>query len=161
MEADDEARQQDGCQNATSDAVANVLSVGRLCCRDNIAGSVSLPQVNNWFTISLQRNQSIYGYFALLFGVNLPLIGPIVDASTEVLQVLAQIFMILAYAEQWILWILTNVITIAMWIIVMIADPASVSWSAPTLIMWIAYLINAGYGYYNWRKGAISEAVSV
>jgi nicotinamide mononucleotide transporter len=118
-----------------------------------------LNGVNNWFTSVMQRNQSIYAYFAQLFGLNITLAGPIVDASTEVLQVLAQIFMILAFAEQWLLWIMTNVITVIMWAIVIIADPTSASWAAPTLIMWIAYLINSGYGYYNWRKGAKAEAL--
>jgi nicotinamide mononucleotide transporter len=116
-----------------------------------------LNGVDNWFTTVMRRNQSIYAYFAQLFGLRMKLAGPIVDASTEVLQVLAQIFMILAFAEQWLLWIMTNVITIIMWAIVIIADPTSVSWAVPTLIMWIAYLINSVYGYCNWRKGAKAE----
>lgn len=120
-----------------------------------------LSRVDNWFTINMQRNHSIYNYFALLFGVNFKLAGPILDASTEILQILAQIFMILAFAEQWILWILTNIITVIMWIIVIVADPSSASWSVPTLIMWIAYLVNSGYGYYNWRKGAKPELAVV
>ena len=120
-----------------------------------------LSRVDNWFTINMQRNHSIYNYFALLFGVNFKLAGPILDASTEILQILAQICMILAFAEQWILWILTNIITVIMWIIVIVADPSSASWSVPTLIMWIAYLVNSGYGYYNWRKGAKPELAVV
>jgi nicotinamide mononucleotide transporter len=117
-----------------------------------------LNGVDSWFTSVMQRNQSIYGYFTQIFGERTALVGPLIDSSTEVLQLLAQLFMILAFVEQWLLWILTDVITIFMWLMVIIADPQSVSWAVPTLIMWIAYLINAVYGWRNWRSGAREEA---
>jgi len=62
--------------------------------------------------------------------------------------------MALCYAEQWWLWILVNAITAVMWALVIAADPASLPWALPTLIMWAAYLVNSVYGLLNWKKGA-------
>jgi nicotinamide mononucleotide transporter len=116
-----------------------------------------LHGVDSWFTGAMKRNYSIYGYFENVFGSKAFLAGPILDSSTEVTQILAQIFMVLAFAEQWVFWIITNIITIAMWVIVMIADPTSISWALPTLIMWIAYLVNSIYGWIVWKHGAVNE----
>lgn len=113
--------------------------------------------VDNWFTEVMKRNVSIYSYFEHIFGTKAVLVGPILDASTEVTQILAQLLMVLAFAEQWIFWIVTNIITIIMWGIVIIADPSSISWALPTLIMWIAYLINSVYGWLMWKRGAYHE----
>lgn len=113
-----------------------------------------LHLVDNWFTDVMKRNVSIYSYFEQMFGSKFVFVGPILDSTTEVTQILAQIFMVLAFAEQWVFWILTNVISIGMWAVVMVADPSSVSWALPTLIMWVAYLINSIYGYVMWKKGA-------
>lgn len=111
-----------------------------------------LFSLDNWFITAMKRNVSIYNYIDGTF--HIPYLGAIFDASTEVLQIIAQILMTLAFAEQWILWILTNVITIIMWVTVIIADKTSVPWALPTLVMWIAYLVNSVYGYVNWLKGA-------
>lgn len=116
-----------------------------------------LHYVDNWFTEVLKRNVSIYNYFEQIFGTGAVFVGPFLDSATEVTQVFAQIFMVLAFVEQWIFWIITNIITIIMWGAVIIADPSSISWALPTLIMWIAYLINSIYGWYVWKKGADGE----
>jgi nicotinamide mononucleotide transporter len=113
--------------------------------------------VDNWFTDVMKRNVSIYNYFEQVFGTGAILVGPFLDSATEVTQVLAQLFMVLAFAEQWILWIITNIITIIMWFVVIVADPSSISWALPTLMMWIAYLINSIYGWIMWRRGAGHE----
>lgn len=122
-----------------------------------VAFGLCLHYVDNWFLVVMKRNVSIYSYFEQIFGTRAVLVGPIMDSTTEVTQVLAQIFMVLAFAEQWIFWIITNIITIIMWVIVMIADPSSISWALPTLIMWIAYLINSVYGWTMWKRGASRE----
>lgn len=120
----------------------------------SIGFGMMLNSVDNWFTEVMRRNVSIYSYFEQVFGTEAVFIGPILDSSTEVTQILAQLFMVLAFAEQWIFWIITNVITIIMWVVVIFADPSSLSWALPTLIMWIAYLINSIYGLIIWRRGA-------
>ena len=111
-----------------------------------------LNSLDNWFVTVVKRNVSIYTYIDATTGIKY--LGSICDSSTEILQIVAQILMVLAFREQWIMWILTNVITIFMWSIVIVADPKMLAVAVPTLIMWIAYLVNSIYGYYNWSKGA-------
>jgi len=115
--------------------------------------------VDNWFTENLRHNEAFYGMLAETFNLNSNQFGAYIDASTEVFQILAQIFMIMALKEQWFLWILTNIISIFMWTVIIIADPSSVSWAVPVLAMWIAFLINSFYGLYNWTKGAKSSEI--
>lgn len=123
-----------------------------------VAFGLLLYKLDNWFVNVMKRNQSIYIYLDEVF--HIPFLGAILDSSTEVLQITAQILMAFAFAEQWIMWILTNVITIIMWAVVIIADPTSLSWALPTLIMWVAYLINSVYGYINWIRGAKKECIA-
>jgi nicotinamide mononucleotide transporter len=116
-----------------------------------------LHNVDNWFTEAMQRNHAIYEFFTDTFGSRFAWIGPVLDSSTEILQLSASILMILAFKQQWNMWIATNVISIIMWIFVLVSDPSSASWAVPTLVMWIAYLINSFYGYNLWTKGSKSE----
>ena len=60
------------------------------------------------------------------------------DGVTTVLVVAAQLLMILRYREQWLLWIVINILSIILW-----ADTAAM------YIMFSAYLLNSLYGYYN------------
>lgn len=88
---------------------------------------------------------------ALVFGWSLTLIGsslPFLNATTAILSVIASFFLIYRYSEQWLLWIVVNVLTIAMWAHAFMQS----SENGVVLLMWIAYLINAVYGYFNWRK---------
>jgi len=48
---------------------------------------------------------------------------------------------VLRYREQWLLWIVLNIISILLW-----ADNTSM------YVMYSAYLLNSLYGYYNWSK---------
>ena len=63
------------------------------------------------------------------------------DGVTPVLVVAAQLLMILRYSEQWILWIIINILSIWLWA----ETPAM-------YLMYGAYLLNSVYGYYNWTK---------
>lgn len=63
------------------------------------------------------------------------------DGVTTVLVVAAQLLMILRYSEQWILWIIINILSIWLWA----ETPAM-------YLMYGAYLLNSVYGYYNWTK---------
>ncbi|PJG83547.1 nicotinamide riboside transporter PnuC [Caviibacterium pharyngocola] len=63
------------------------------------------------------------------------------DGVTTVLVIAAQLLMILRYSEQWILWIVINVLSIVLWA----ETPAM-------YLMYGAYLLNSLYGYYNWSK---------
>ncbi|AIQ61632.1 nicotinamide riboside transporter PnuC [Paenibacillus borealis] len=92
---------------------------------------------------------------ALLLGYSLSFIpeqnSPYIDAITTVLSVVATILMVRRFKEQWLVYIVLNMFTVALWVIRML-DGSS---EGPLMIvMWSAYLINAVYGYYNWHKGA-------
>ncbi|HOY19121.1 MAG TPA: nicotinamide riboside transporter PnuC [Haliscomenobacter sp.] len=98
---------------------------------------------------------AIMGYFlAKIPGQNTPYI----DATTNVLSIVATILMVFRYREQWLLYILLNIFTVLMWSI----RTAEGSPEGPLMIvMWSAYLINAGYGYYTWNRGAKQNSLFV
>ena len=69
--------------------------------------------------------------------------GTLLDSASTTISVFANLLMMLRYREQWLLWIIIDIITVIMWIL------------AKDLIMvtmWSVYLVNAFYGYYNWTK---------
>ncbi len=68
---------------------------------------------------------------------------PLVDAFTTVASITAMILMVLRYTEQWVIWIVVNILSIVMW--AKLGDSAMI-------IMFLAYEINSIYGYINWRK---------
>lgn len=111
-----------------------------------------LVSVDSFFTDALKRNSFVYANFDRLSGWSL--LGPVLDSSTVVLQLVAQFLMIAMFAEQWIFWILTNVVTIVIWGTVIGSDKSSFAYAVPTLIMWLAFLINSSYGAFNWSRGA-------
>ena len=63
------------------------------------------------------------------------------DGLSTIIVIAAQALMVLRYREQWLLWILLNIISIALW-----AENTSM------YVMYSAYLLNSLYGYYNWSK---------
>lgn len=63
------------------------------------------------------------------------------DGLTTIIVVTAQALMLLRYREQWLLWIVLNILSIILWV-----DNPSM------YIMYTAYLLNSIYGYYNWTK---------
>lgn len=67
----------------------------------------------------------------------------LLDSASTVISIFANILMLLRYREQWLLWIIIDIITVIMWLLV--SDFIMVT-------MWSVYLINAFYGYYNWSK---------
>ena len=83
----------------------------------------------------------IFGYKLVLdlLGGNFTLL----DSASTVISVVANSLMLLRYREQWLLWIIIDSITVIMWMIA--GDFIMVT-------MWLVYLINAFYGYYNWTK---------
>ncbi len=69
--------------------------------------------------------------------------GTLLDSASTTISVFANLLMMLRYREQWLLWIIIDVITVTMWVIA--GDFIMVT-------MWSVYLVNAFYGYYNWTK---------
>ena len=68
---------------------------------------------------------------------------PYLDAFTVALAVIAQLLMVWRYREQWAMWIAINISSLVMF--VMLQQLSMVE-------MYIAWTINAFYGWYNWTK---------
>ena len=74
---------------------------------------------------------------------------PFKDSATTVLSIAAQALMALAFMEQWVLWIITNVISVAMWsVCVAHGEPHA----GVMVIMWVFYLLNSINGLRVWLK---------
>lgn len=85
-----------------------------------------------------------YAYILQWMGGNLPLI----DSATAVLSVVAMFFMVRRFIEQWVVWIVIDVLTIYMWFVALQNGSNDIS----ILVMWTAYLVNAIYGLSNWIR---------
>lgn len=65
------------------------------------------------------------------------------DAATNVLAIFAQLLMVRRYREQWIWWLVIDVLCIKLWFV-------AGNWSM--VAMYIAWTINCVYGWLNWSK---------
>jgi nicotinamide mononucleotide transporter len=74
---------------------------------------------------------------------------PFLDSVSSILSVIAMLLMAFRYMEQWILWIVVDIVSIAMWIIVLMSEGVN---DIAMLVMWSAYLVNAVYGFISWLK---------
>ena len=110
----------------------------------------------------LPRNRRVwvYGLTAaaiLLYGLVLKALGgnlPYVDSMSTVVSVTAQILSVKRLTEQWVLWIVVDVVTVVMWGINFAQGGETVA----TLAMWSVYLINAVIMYIRWnREGRTNE----
>jgi len=71
------------------------------------------------------------------------------DSVAVVLSIIAQILMLKRYAEQWVLWIVVNLLSIALWVITLVNTGGN-DWTI--MAMWSAFLVNSVYGYVNWLR---------
>jgi len=85
-----------------------------------------------------------YSLILKLMGGNLPLI----DSMSTVLSVIAQILLIKRFTEQWIIWIVVDVVSVVMWVAALFTEAESVA----VLLMWCVYLANAIIMYFIWLK---------
>lgn len=74
---------------------------------------------------------------------------PFKDAATTFLSIIAMYLMVRTYMEQWVLWIIVNIISIVIWVI---ASINGVGHSGLMIIMWCFYLANSINGFYIWNK---------
>lgn len=74
---------------------------------------------------------------------------PFKDSTTTVLSIVAQALMALAFMEQWVLWIITNIVSVVMWTICVIRGEAH---AAVMVIMWSFYLLNSINGFRVWLR---------
>ena len=73
------------------------------------------------------------------------------DAATNVMALFAQIMMVKRYREQWIWWIVIDLLCIKMWWV-------AGNWSM--VAMYIAWTANCIYGWCNWTKLNKQQAVT-
>lgn len=115
---------------------------------------------NNSVTVAAKRMDSRERVFLLLFSLaSVALIAwalkvfedpqPIKDASTTVLSVIAMFLMVRRYMEQWLLWVVVNIISVVMWVIALTRGEPH---SALMIIMWLFYLANSVNGWITWMK---------
>lgn len=86
-----------------------------------------------------------------LLGLNPQQNTAFIDAATNVLSVVATFLMMWRYMEQWLLYILLNIITIIMWFLRYQAGGAA---GDLMILMWALFLANALFGYWRWHMGA-------
>ena len=72
---------------------------------------------------------------------------PLKDSTTTILSIVAQALMALAFMEQWILWIITNIVSVIMWCVCVARGEAH---AAVMVIMWSFYLLNSINGLKVW-----------
>jgi nicotinamide mononucleotide transporter len=97
---------------------------------------------------------AVLGYAVILETINAQQVR--LDSIAVVLSIAAQILLLLRYAEQWIMWIVVNVLTIALWFFTLVQSGGN-DWAI--FAMWVAFLVNSVYGYINWRKLSKPENV--
>lgn len=68
---------------------------------------------------------------------------PYVDASAVTIAVIAQLLMVYRFREQWLLWLLLNINQVYLW---------STAANYPMVFMYVAFMLNSAYGWYNWTK---------
>ncbi len=125
--------------------------IGYFMWRNNVSDEIVEVKsftIKNWVISIIQLVIGTYIISLLmpqinaLFGMDAnPL--PLVDSFTSFGSIFAMYLMARRFTEQWIIWIVVNIMAIVMW--VRLGDSSMV-------IMWSAYLLNSIYGYYNWRK---------
>ena len=87
-----------------------------------------------------------YGMILKMLGGNLPY----VDSMSTVVSIVAQILSIKRLTEQWILWIVVDVVTVFMWAVNFMQGGETIA----TLAMWSVYLVNAFIMFFRWYKEA-------
>jgi nicotinamide mononucleotide transporter len=74
---------------------------------------------------------------------------PFKDSTTTVLSIVAQALMALAFMEQWVLWIITNIVSVVMWVVFLSKGEPH---AAVMVIMWSFYLLNSINGLRVWLR---------
>ena len=116
------------------------------------------PKTNEVYKRSLSMRDTmillavVFG-MTIAYGIILQILNgnlPFVDALGTVISVIALIISIKMYTEQWLLWIIVNVINVFLWIQAFINGSGTVA----ILAMCIIYLINSILMYFKWRNEA-------
>jgi nicotinamide mononucleotide transporter len=80
---------------------------------------------------------------------------PVLDAATNTISVAATFLMMWRFKEQWLLYILLNIMAVAMWWFRYRAGDAA---GDLMIWMWVVFLVNSVFGYWRWNRGAARPA---
>ena len=103
--------------------------------------------LKGWAVVIASVVVGAYVYMHVLMAMNAQQVR--IDSVAVVMSVVAQILLTLRYAEQWVLWILVNLLSIVLWVVTLSQSGGS-DYTMP--VMWTAFLINSIYGWINWLK---------
>lgn len=104
---------------------------------------VKCKKMSVWMTMAFLIASGIFIWIYRIFLVQLGGKATWLDSASTTFSLIANVLMVLRYREQWILWIVVDIITVAMWVI-------AGDWIMTT--MWAVYLLNACYGFIVWTK---------
>lgn len=85
-------------------------------------------------------------YIQILYGYNPNDVSW--DSVTVVISITGQLLMTWRFVEQWVAWLCINIFNTVWWVAVLLPEHGEVI----LLVMWILKLINAIYGWYNWKR---------
>ena len=116
--------------------------------RDNAKSEDSKKMVINklgWkeTVISVVVTVGLYFLLDYLLGFFTDESHPILDTIITVLSLLATYWLSRSFIEQWLVWIVVNVLSVILYVR---------QGMYPTVVLYSAYTIVAFYGYYYWRK---------
>ena len=106
---------------------------------------INLPKKELCKLISILTIITFFVYLTLVFSHDK---NPILDSITTVFSIGGMYLTVRRAVEQWLFWLVVNILSLGMWICVVL-DGAKVY---STLIMWSVYLILAIYFYFDWKK---------
>ena len=109
------------------------------------------PKGRYLVTVAVIAGTVGYGFVLKALGGALPF----VDALSTVVSVVAMLVSVKMHVEQWILWIVVDVVTVIMWGVAFAQGSESIA----TLLMWIVYLGNAVMMYLKWAREARKNAI--
>ncbi len=116
--------------------------------KDVVITSLNWKNKIFWFGISIVA-LVLYGLFLKIIKGTLPFI----DSSTTVFSIIATIMLTRRLTDQWLYWIMVDILSLIMWVYIFVTTKGDIS----MLVMWSAYLVNAIYGYYNWKKMELKQ----
>ncbi|MBQ8791178.1 MAG: nicotinamide mononucleotide transporter [Ruminiclostridium sp.] len=93
----------------------------------------------------------IIAVMTVVYGIILHLLGgnmPFVDAFSTVASVVALYIAIKMYIEQWMIWLVVDIVTVIMWAFAFASGTDSIA----TLVMWALYIANAVVMHVKWSK---------
>ena len=106
--------------------------------------------------LSLKGSALIYGLTAVAivgYGLVLKAMGgalPYIDSMSTVVSITAQILSVKRLREQWVLWIVVDIVTVIMWAVNFARGGETIA----TLAMWSVYLVNAFIMFVKWDREA-------